>query len=118
MFVAPLRIAGGIPSKTLDALAAGCPVVTTTIGNDGLGATPGEHLLVADAPPSSRRPWCGYFAIRRCVAGGAAGTRFAAERYGPDVSAAALERDTQPWRAHLRSPDDQVVAGSAHERCA
>ena len=94
VFVAPLRIAGGIAGKTLDALAAGCPVVTTAIGNDGLGATPGEHLLVADAPAEFaaavvrllRDP-----ALRRRL--GAAAARFAAERYGPDVSAAALERE-------------------------
>src|SRR5207302_967431 len=49
-FVSPLRIAGGIPGKNLDAMAAGCPIVTTTLGNEGLGATPGEHLLTADTP--------------------------------------------------------------------
>lgn len=94
VFVAPLRITGGIAGKTIDALAAGCPVVTTTLGNDGLGATPGEHLLVADAPAEFaaavvrllRDP-----ALRRRL--GAAAARFAAARYGPDVSAAALERE-------------------------
>jgi glycosyltransferase involved in cell wall biosynthesis len=94
VFVAPLRIAGGIAGKTLDALAAGCAVVTTTIGNDGLGATPGTHLLVADTPPAFaaavvrllRDP-----AARRQL--GDAARRFAAERHGLDVSAAALERE-------------------------
>ncbi len=94
VFVAPLRIAGGIAGKTLDALAAGCAVVTTTIGNDGLGATPGVHLLVADTPtdfaaavvrllhdPGRRRRM------------GDAARQFAAERFGPAVSAAALERE-------------------------
>jgi glycosyltransferase involved in cell wall biosynthesis len=94
VFVAPLRIAGGIAGKTLDALAGGCAVVTTTMGNDGLGATPGEHLLVADAPADFaasvvrllRDP-----ALRRRL--GDAGRRFAAERFGPAVCAAALERE-------------------------
>jgi polysaccharide biosynthesis protein PslH len=94
VFVAPLRIAGGIAGKTLDALAAGCAVVTTTIGNDGLGATPGTHLLVADAPAEFaaavvrllRDP-----AARRQL--GEAARRFAVERHGLDVSAAALERE-------------------------
>jgi glycosyltransferase involved in cell wall biosynthesis len=94
VFVAPLRIAGGIAGKTLDALAAGCPVVTTTIGNDGVDATPGTHLLVADAPADFaaavtrllRDP-----ALRNRL--GAAARRFAAARYGPAVSAAVLERE-------------------------
>jgi hypothetical protein len=34
----------------LDALAAGVPVVATTVSNHGVGATAGEHLLLADEP--------------------------------------------------------------------
>ncbi len=52
VFVAPLLTGGGIIVKTLDALAAGTPVVTTSIGNEGIGAKPGEHLLVGDTPAS------------------------------------------------------------------
>ena len=94
VFVAPLRIAGGIAGKTLDALAAGCPVVTTTIGNDGIGATPGQHLLVADSPADFAA------AVTRLLRDaaerdrlGESARRFAAERYAPAVSAAALERE-------------------------
>jgi polysaccharide biosynthesis protein PslH len=50
IFVAPLLTGGGIIVKVLDALAAGTPVVTTSIGNEGIGAIPGEHLLIADTP--------------------------------------------------------------------
>jgi glycosyltransferase involved in cell wall biosynthesis len=49
VFVAPLLTGGGIVVKILDALASGTPVVTTSIGNEGIGATPGEHLLIADS---------------------------------------------------------------------
>jgi glycosyltransferase involved in cell wall biosynthesis len=94
--VAPLRIAGGIAGKTLDALAAGCPVVTTTIGSEGLGASDGVHLLVADRPDEFaaavvrllRDP-----ALRDRL--GDAARAFADERHGPAVSAAALEREHQ-----------------------
>ncbi len=48
VFVAPLLTGGGIIVKILDALAAGAPVVTTTIGNEGIAATPGEHLFIGD----------------------------------------------------------------------
>jgi glycosyltransferase involved in cell wall biosynthesis len=48
VFVAPLRFAAGIQTKVLEAMAAGTPVVTTSIVNDGIGALPGRDLLVAD----------------------------------------------------------------------
>lgn len=48
VFVAPLLTGGGIIVKILDALAAGTPVVTTSIGNEGISAVPGEHLLIGD----------------------------------------------------------------------
>ena len=94
IFVAPLRIAGGIAGKTLDALAAGCPVVTTTLGNEAFGATPGEHLLTADTPADFAA------AVVRLLADaalrqrlGEGGRAFAHARYDPAVSAAALEAE-------------------------
>ena len=48
VFVAPLRFAAGVQNKVLEAMAAGLPVVTTREVNEGLQATPGEHLLLAD----------------------------------------------------------------------
>ena len=50
VFVAPIMVGGGIIVKILDALAAARPVVTTTFGNEGIGARPGHDLLVADEP--------------------------------------------------------------------
>ncbi len=44
----PLRVGGGIRLKIIEALANERPVVTTTIGAEGLGLTPGEHALFAD----------------------------------------------------------------------
>ena len=48
VFVAPVRFGTGMRGKTLEALAMGRPVVTTSVGAEGLGATSGRHLLVAD----------------------------------------------------------------------
>jgi polysaccharide biosynthesis protein PslH len=48
--IVPLRIGGGTRLKIYEAMAAKIPVVSTTIGAEGLDATPGTHLLVADAP--------------------------------------------------------------------
>lgn len=47
LFVAPLRLGGGMRIKLIEALGAGAPVVTTALGARGLGAEPGRHLLLA-----------------------------------------------------------------------
>jgi len=48
--VVPLRAGGGTRLKILESMALGRPVVSTTLGCEGLDVTPGEHLLVADDP--------------------------------------------------------------------
>ncbi|MDO8688392.1 MAG: glycosyltransferase [Dehalococcoidia bacterium] len=52
VFVAPLRMGSGTRLKILEAMSAGLPVVSTTIGLEGIAATPGEEALVADDPKS------------------------------------------------------------------
>lgn len=51
-FIVPLRAGSGMRVKILEAFANGLPVVSTTIGYEGIAATPDEHLLVADEPRS------------------------------------------------------------------
>ena len=46
----PLQAGGGTRLKILEAFAAGVPVVSTPIGCEGIDATPGDHLIVADRP--------------------------------------------------------------------
>jgi glycosyltransferase involved in cell wall biosynthesis len=48
--VVPLRAGGGTRLKILEAMALGRPVVSTTIGCEGLDVVDGEHLLIADSP--------------------------------------------------------------------
>jgi glycosyltransferase involved in cell wall biosynthesis len=48
--VAPLRLARGIQNKVLEGMAMGRPVVTTPQGLEGIDATPGRDLLVAETP--------------------------------------------------------------------
>lgn len=55
VFVNPMLHGAGTKMKTLNAIEAGVPVVSTTIGAEGLGLVPGEHLLVADDPDSFAR---------------------------------------------------------------
>jgi glycosyltransferase involved in cell wall biosynthesis len=48
--VVPLRAGGGTRLKILEAMALGRPIVSTTIGREGLDVLDGQHLLVADDP--------------------------------------------------------------------
>ena len=48
--VVPLRFGGGTRIKILEAWAFGIPIVSTSLGCEGLDATDGEHLMVADTP--------------------------------------------------------------------
>ncbi len=48
--VVPLRVGGGTRLKILEAMAAGVPVVSTTLGAEGLEVDPGRDLLTADTP--------------------------------------------------------------------
>ncbi|MDB5375093.1 MAG: putative glycosyltransferase [Belnapia sp.] len=50
--VAPLRIARGIQNKVLEAMALGRPVVASPQAFEGIHATPGRDLLVADGAPA------------------------------------------------------------------
>jgi glycosyltransferase involved in cell wall biosynthesis len=44
----PLLSGGGVRVKILEAMAMGVPVISTTIGCEGLAVCDGEHLLMAD----------------------------------------------------------------------
>jgi glycosyltransferase involved in cell wall biosynthesis len=48
--VCPILEGGGTRLKILDAMAMGKPVVSSTIGCEGLSVTHGENILVADTP--------------------------------------------------------------------
>lgn len=47
--VVPLRVGGGTRLKILESMALGTPVVSTTVGAEGLDFTHGQHLLLADS---------------------------------------------------------------------
>jgi polysaccharide biosynthesis protein PslH len=63
--VVPLRSGGGTRLKILESMAAGIPVVSTSVGCEGLDLIDGQDILIADDPQSfadrvvellSRRP--------------------------------------------------------------
>jgi glycosyltransferase involved in cell wall biosynthesis len=51
----PLLSGGGIRVKILEAMAMGVPVVSTTVGCEGLEVQDGVHLLIADTPKDFAR---------------------------------------------------------------
>jgi glycosyltransferase involved in cell wall biosynthesis len=46
----PLLAGGGMRVKILNALAEGVPIVSTTLGYEGIEVTPGRDILVGDTP--------------------------------------------------------------------
>ena len=48
--VVPLLHGAGVKGKVVESLVAGTPVVTTTIGAEGIELRHGEHVLIADTP--------------------------------------------------------------------
>lgn len=50
VFVVPLRAGGGMRVKVVDAWQWGLPLVSTTIGAEGIETCPGENILLADEP--------------------------------------------------------------------
>jgi polysaccharide biosynthesis protein PslH len=50
VMVVPLRAGGGMRVKILNALAQGLPIVSTSIGAEGIPVENGKHLLIADQP--------------------------------------------------------------------
>jgi glycosyltransferase involved in cell wall biosynthesis len=50
VFVCPLRSGSGTRFKLLEALACGLPVVSTSIGSEGLVSENSDHMILADTP--------------------------------------------------------------------
>jgi glycosyltransferase involved in cell wall biosynthesis len=100
VFVAPLLTGGGIIVKILDALATATPVVTTSVGNEGIGAIAGEQLLVGDTAPDFAERVARLLrdrSLRERVGG--AGREFVAKRYGTDALRKTLEEYYEARRA-------------------
>ncbi len=81
--VAPMRTVHGVQNKTLEALAAGVPVVATPAVAESIDAEPGRHLLAAAEALQLGRAICELINNKgrwRDVA--LAGREFVIERYG------------------------------------
>lgn len=50
VYVIPMRVGGGTRFKALEAMACAAPIVSTTLGVEGIGVRNGQELLLADTP--------------------------------------------------------------------
>jgi glycosyltransferase involved in cell wall biosynthesis len=50
VMIVPLRAGGGMRVKILNALAEGIPIVSTTLGYEGIDVTPEQDILAANTP--------------------------------------------------------------------
>ena len=105
--IAPLRIGGGTRFKILEAMAMVRPVVSTTLGAEGLDAEPGRHLLLGDTPEAFAA------AVGRVLDDPALGTRLGAE-------GRTLVEERYSWEAAARRLEELLVQlvdrGSARAR--
>lgn len=53
--IVPLRVGGGTRIKIYEAMSMGLPVVSTSIGAEGLDVTDGKNILIGDDPESFAR---------------------------------------------------------------
>jgi len=49
-FIAPLFVGGGMIFKIVQAMSFGLPVVSSSVGNEGIGALDGAEILIAEDP--------------------------------------------------------------------
>jgi glycosyltransferase involved in cell wall biosynthesis len=55
VFICPVRLGGGFRGKILEAMAVGRPVVSTSLGAEGIPASNGENIILADNPDDFAR---------------------------------------------------------------
>lgn len=48
ILLAPIRVGGGTSFKILEAMSSGVPVITTTLGNEGIGAKENEEIIITN----------------------------------------------------------------------
>jgi len=111
--VVPLRAGGGTRLKILNSWAMGKPIVSTSLGSEGLDAVDGENILIRDDPAGFADAILAVFrdeALRRRL--GERGRLTAERRYSWDVIGEAM------LETYLRLAQPSRRAGIAAPRAA
>lgn len=98
VFIVPLRMGGGIRIKILEALAQGLPVVTTSVGCEGIGIEHGRHVLIGDTAEDFAGSVTKLLlepALRKKLGG--EGRDYVRSRFGRDVRNRLLTEVIQSW---------------------
>jgi glycosyltransferase involved in cell wall biosynthesis len=98
--IAPLRIGGGTRLKILEAMAMAAPVVSTTLGAEGLAVTHGREVLLADTAETFAEE------VVRVLRDDALGAELGAAARG-------LVERSYDWRASARALE-AVYRGAVH----
>jgi len=108
--IVPLRGGGGTRVKILEAFSYGLPVVSTTIGAEGLDVTPCSDIIIVDGAEAFA-DWCLRLwtddLLRQRIAG--AGRDLWRRKYSPAVLVVALNA--------LYKGSETCGVGHSHERC-
>lgn len=81
-YVVPLRMGGGTRLKVLEAMAVGCPIVSTVVGAEGIDAPDDEAIIMRDEPVAFAEAVIALLENRaRATALGAAAREFVVSRY-------------------------------------
>ena len=98
--IVPLRTGGGTRLKILEAMAAGVPVISSTLGAEGLAVSPNRDILIAD--PDRPEEWVRFVTAlsdtrlqSRLVT---AGRELAVHRYDWEVVGQRLSELYESWR--------------------
>ena len=100
--VNPLRYGAGVKGKIVASLQEGVPVVTTAVGNEGLGLVHGAEVWVAETAADLA---AGIVALyrdpARCAAMAAAGQAVLRRRFSADAARAALMDALGQWACRV-----------------
>lgn len=91
--IAPLRFGAGMKGKIGEAMSFGLPVVTTTVGVEGFGLTPGKDVLVGNTPEAFAQAVVSLLRDKALWAKvGASGFEFIRDNYSEPVVRRAVYR--------------------------
>lgn len=108
--VVPLRVGGGTRIKILEGFAHRVPVVSTSVGAEGLDAVPDVHLAIADQPHEFAAACVRLLTDRRTAERLAlAGYRLYQRQYRPEHAAERIDRAV---RTALTGRSPGVTRGS------
>ena len=113
-YVIPLRIGGGTRLKVFEALAMEAPVVSTTVGAEGLPVRDGAELLLADDPDAFANAVLRLLRDRPLAAGLAArGAALVRARYGWAAATEAFEAALEQAVRRRRTTNPRAPSGGA-----